>query len=141
MYLHQSEYFCYIFFFNWVGDYYHRIYFVCMREFIYCAFNRSKRSAGTPLNKPLAPGDEQYVRLAMDTMEELDWCLDQLETIQTHRSVSDMASLKVRSLSLSLTHILSKFVWSRLAGFHTFHLCQVFLFLEKYILFAFLSKL
>lgn len=33
--------------------------------------------------------------MAMDTMEELDWCLDQLETIQTHRSVSDMASLKV----------------------------------------------
>lgn len=29
-------------------------------------------------------------------MEELDWCLDQLETIQTHRSVSDMASLKVK---------------------------------------------
>ena len=31
----------------------------------------------------------------MDTLEELDWCLDQLETIQTHRSVSDMASSKV----------------------------------------------
>ncbi|KIH51601.1 hypothetical protein ANCDUO_18312, partial [Ancylostoma duodenale] len=26
---------------------------------------------------------------------ELDWCLDQLETIQTHRSVSEMASSKV----------------------------------------------
>lgn len=57
---------------------------------------RSKRAAATPLSKPIVPGDEQYVRLAMDTMEELDWCLDQLETIQTHRSVSDMASLKVR---------------------------------------------
>jgi Phosphodiesterase 4 upstream conserved regions (UCR) len=33
--------------------------------------------------------------MAVETMEELDWCLDQLETIQTHRSVSDMASLKV----------------------------------------------
>lgn len=31
----------------------------------------------------------------MDTVDELDWCLDQLETVQTHRSVSDMASLKV----------------------------------------------
>lgn len=31
----------------------------------------------------------------METMEELDWCLDQLETIQTYRSVSDMASNKV----------------------------------------------
>lgn len=38
------------------------------------------------------------MRLAGDTMEELEWCLDQLETIQTHRSVSDMASLKVRVL-------------------------------------------
>lgn len=58
-------------------------------------FNRSKRAAATPLQKPILPGDEQYLRLAGDTMEELEWCLDQLETIQTHRSVSDMASLKV----------------------------------------------
>ena len=56
---------------------------------------RSKRAAATPLQKPLNPGDEAYLRLAGDTMEELEWCLDQLETIQTHRSVSDMASLKV----------------------------------------------
>ena len=39
--------------------------------------------------------DENYVRRAGETLEELDWCLDQLETIQTHRSVSDMASSKV----------------------------------------------
>ncbi|KAH8276536.1 hypothetical protein KR044_011263 [Drosophila immigrans] len=51
----------------------------------------------------LAQGDEAYTRLATDTIEELDWCLDQLETIQTHRSVSDMASLKVRLPSLSLS--------------------------------------
>lgn len=60
---------------------------------------RSKRAAATPLSKPIVPGDETYVRLALDTMEELDWCLDQLETIQTHRSVSDMASLKVNELT------------------------------------------
>lgn len=41
--------------------------------------------------------EEPYMKLAVETMEELDWCLDQLETIQTHRSVSDMASLKVRA--------------------------------------------
>ena len=40
----------------------------------------------------------------METLEELDWCLDQLETMQTHRSVSDMASSKVRN---SLLMILS----------------------------------
>ena len=39
-------------------------------------------------------------RLALETLEELDWCLDQLETIQTHRSVSDMATSKVRQQRL-----------------------------------------
>lgn len=39
--------------------------------------------------------DEQFQKMATETLEELDWCLDQLETIQTHRSVSDMASSKV----------------------------------------------
>ena len=39
------------------------------------------------------------MKLAIETMEELDWCLDQLETIQTHRSVSDMATLKVNTNS------------------------------------------
>uniref|UniRef100_A0A3Q3QC42 Phosphodiesterase n=1 Tax=Monopterus albus TaxID=43700 RepID=A0A3Q3QC42_MONAL len=41
---------------------------------------------------------ESYQKLAMETMDELDWCLDQLETIQTYRSVSDMASNKVGNL-------------------------------------------
>ena len=35
------------------------------------------------------------MRLAMETLEELDWCLDQLESIQTHRSVGELASNKV----------------------------------------------
>ncbi|KAG7227276.1 hypothetical protein INR49_000280, partial [Caranx melampygus] len=43
--------------------------------------------------------DESYQKLAMETMEELDWCLDQLETIQTYRSVSDMASNKLEEFS------------------------------------------
>uniref|UniRef100_A0A3Q2T5W2 Phosphodiesterase n=1 Tax=Fundulus heteroclitus TaxID=8078 RepID=A0A3Q2T5W2_FUNHE len=47
-----------------------------------------------------------YQKLAMETMEELDWCLDQLETIQTYRSVSDMASNKFkRMLNRELTHL------------------------------------
>ncbi|XP_075158541.1 3',5'-cyclic-AMP phosphodiesterase-like isoform X2 [Haematobia irritans] len=58
-------------------------------------------TAGIILNQ----GDEAYTRLATDTIEELDWCLDQLETIQTHRSVSDMASLKFkRMLNKELSH-------------------------------------
>ena len=36
------------------------------------------------------------MRTAVETLEELDWCLDQLENMQTHRSVSDMASNKVQ---------------------------------------------
>lgn len=47
------------------------------------------------LTKCLNPADETYTKVALETLEELDWCLDQLETIQTHRSVSDMASSKV----------------------------------------------
>jgi cAMP-specific phosphodiesterase 4 len=42
------------------------------------------------------------MKLALETVEELDWCLDQLETIQTHRSVSDMASLKVSPIENNL---------------------------------------
>ena len=33
--------------------------------------------------------------MARETLEELDWCLDQLETMHTHRSVGDLASTKV----------------------------------------------
>ena len=31
----------------------------------------------------------------METLEELDWCLDMLESMQTHRSVADLAKFKV----------------------------------------------
>ena len=51
--------------------------------------------------------DEAYQKLAMETMEELDWCLDQLETIQTYRSVSDMASNKVGKGTVFNAHTLS----------------------------------
>ena len=45
--------------------------------------------------------DENHVvKLSVETLEELDWCLDQLESMQTHRSVADMASSKVRHKTL-----------------------------------------
>ncbi|XP_063532683.1 3',5'-cyclic-AMP phosphodiesterase isoform X8 [Cydia strobilella] len=72
--------------------------------------SKSRRSSGaatavTPQPKNLNPADEAYMKLALETVEELDWCLDQLETIQTHRSVSDMASLKFkRMLNKELSH-------------------------------------
>lgn len=40
--------------------------------------------------------EEAYQKLATETLEELDWCLDQLDTLQTRHSVSEMASNKVR---------------------------------------------
>lgn len=71
------------------------------------------------------PGDEQYVRLAGDTMEELEWCLDQLETIQTHRSVSDMASLKFkRMLNKELSHFSES---SRSGNQISEYICSTFL--------------
>uniref|UniRef100_A0A4W5JX46 Phosphodiesterase n=1 Tax=Hucho hucho TaxID=62062 RepID=A0A4W5JX46_9TELE len=76
---------------------------------------RTVRNNFTTLTNPLGPEfvsavclltDESYQKLAMETMEELDWCLDQLETIQTYRSVSDMASNKFkRMLNRELTHL------------------------------------
>ncbi|KAL5275792.1 dnc family protein [Megaselia abdita] len=65
---------------------------------------RPQQSSSAP-KMQVQQGDENYVRMATDTIEELDWCLDQLDTIQTHRSVSDMASLKFkRMLNKELSH-------------------------------------
>ncbi|XP_051971451.1 cAMP-specific 3',5'-cyclic phosphodiesterase 4D-like isoform X2 [Xyrauchen texanus] len=50
--------------------------------------------------------EEAYQKLATETLEELDWCLDQLETVQTRHSVSEMASNKFkRMLNRELTHL------------------------------------
>ncbi|XP_068069785.1 3',5'-cyclic-AMP phosphodiesterase 4B isoform X2 [Danio rerio] len=66
---------------------------------------RSPISSHGPVTKANL-SDESYQKLALETMEELDWCLDQLETIQTYRSVSDMASNKFkRMLNRELTHL------------------------------------
>ncbi|XP_077462168.1 3',5'-cyclic-AMP phosphodiesterase 4C-like [Stigmatopora argus] len=67
-----------------------------------------KRSplGGVSLSPRASLSDQQYQQLALDTLEELDWCLDQLETIQTHRSVSEMASNKfTRMLNRELSHL------------------------------------
>ncbi|XP_061905816.1 cAMP-specific 3',5'-cyclic phosphodiesterase 4B isoform X2 [Entelurus aequoreus] len=68
----------------------------------------NKRSPVT--SQPTVPqatlSDETYQQMARETLEELDWCLDQLETVQTHRSVSDMASNKFkRMLNRELSHL------------------------------------
>lgn len=46
------------------------------------------------------------MQLLQETLEELDWCLEQLETLQTRRSVGEMASNKFkRMLNRELTHL------------------------------------
>ncbi|XP_068139666.1 3',5'-cyclic-AMP phosphodiesterase isoform X2 [Drosophila tropicalis] len=81
--------------------------------------------AGNVSGVQLAQGDEAYTRLATDTIEELDWCLDQLETIQTHRSVSDMASLKFkRMLNKELSHFSES---SRSGNQISEYICSTFL--------------
>uniref|UniRef100_A0A8C6NMM5 Phosphodiesterase n=1 Tax=Nothobranchius furzeri TaxID=105023 RepID=A0A8C6NMM5_NOTFU len=70
-----------------------------------CACRRSPLG-GVCVSPRATLSDQQYQQLALDTLEELDWCLDQLETIQTHRSVSEMASNKFkRMLNRELSHL------------------------------------
>ncbi|XP_030568367.1 cAMP-specific 3',5'-cyclic phosphodiesterase isoform X1 [Drosophila novamexicana] len=96
------------------------------------ASNKSRRPAqsssgraGNAGGVQLAQGDEAYTRLATDTIEELDWCLDQLDTIQTHRSVSDMASLKFkRMLNKELSHFSES---SRSGNQISEYICSTFL--------------
>ena len=47
--------------------------------------------------------DEEGQRIARETLDELDWCLEQLETMHTHRSVGDLASTKVTPGSISVS--------------------------------------
>ncbi|KPP56126.1 hypothetical protein Z043_126321, partial [Scleropages formosus] len=73
---------------------------------IQCASNKWSPVANQPPITRVCLSEELYQKLAMDTMEELDWCLDQLETIQMYRSVSKMASNKFkRMLNRELTHL------------------------------------
>ncbi|XP_069605098.1 3',5'-cyclic-AMP phosphodiesterase 4D isoform X5 [Ranitomeya imitator] len=68
----------------------------------------SKRSAmcNQPSINKASISEETYQKLASETLEELDWCLDQLETLQTRHSVSEMASNKFkRMLNRELTHL------------------------------------
>ncbi|KAH0508418.1 cAMP-specific 3',5'-cyclic phosphodiesterase 4C [Microtus ochrogaster] len=63
---------------------------------------------GTPpcSSQLAAPTEDAGLQLAQETLEEMDWCLEQLETLQTRRSVGEMASNKFkRMLNRELTHL------------------------------------
>jgi hypothetical protein len=71
-----------------------------------------KDSNATP-TRTTSTSEDPYVRTAMETLDELDWCLDQLETMQTHTSVSGMASTKFKRM---LNKELNNFSESRSGG-------------------------
>lgn len=90
----------------------------------------------------------------MDTIDELEWCLEQLETVQTHRSVSDMASLKVsilynriqcviqfnlsNSLIFEINFVLSSFIHPFLCFFfYSFSLFNIIVFEQSATFFTF----
>ncbi|KAM6041651.1 3',5'-cyclic-AMP phosphodiesterase 4C isoform 2-T2 [Chlamydotis macqueenii] len=63
-------------------------------------------SSSLPSGSKASLAEDAQQKLSRETLEELDWCLDQLETLQTRHSVSEMASNKFkRMLSRELTHL------------------------------------
>ncbi|XP_043119880.1 cAMP-specific 3',5'-cyclic phosphodiesterase 4D isoform X3 [Puntigrus tetrazona] len=68
----------------------------------------SKRSTGSnpPSMCKTSLPEEPFQKLAVETLDELDWCLEQLETLKTRHSVSEMASNKFkRMLNRELTQL------------------------------------
>ncbi|XP_028327986.1 cAMP-specific 3',5'-cyclic phosphodiesterase 4D isoform X3 [Gouania willdenowi] len=63
------------------------------------AASKTRSSATNPpsmCNTSLA--EEPHQQLAIETLDELDWCLEQLETLKTRHSVSEMASNKFKRM-------------------------------------------
>ncbi|XP_036072257.1 cAMP-specific 3',5'-cyclic phosphodiesterase 4C isoform X5 [Oryzias melastigma] len=66
------------------------------------------RSSNTnpPSMSKTSLAEEPDQQLAIETLDELDWCLEQLETLKTRHSVSEMASNKFkRMLNRELTQL------------------------------------
>ncbi|XP_068775867.1 3',5'-cyclic-AMP phosphodiesterase 4C isoform X1 [Struthio camelus] len=63
-------------------------------------------SSSLPSVSKASLSEDAYQKLSVETLEELDWCLEQLETLQTRHSVSEMASNKFkRMLNRELSHL------------------------------------
>ncbi|NXU23862.1 PDE4D phosphodiesterase, partial [Thalassarche chlororhynchos] len=63
-------------------------------------------SSSLPSGSKASLTADAHQKLSREALEELDWCLDQLETLQTRHSVSEMASNKFkRMLNRELTHL------------------------------------
>ncbi|OPJ86705.1 hypothetical protein AV530_006824 [Patagioenas fasciata monilis] len=63
-------------------------------------------SSSLPSGSKASLAEDAQQKLSRETLEELDWCLEQLETLRTRHSVSEMASNKFkRMLNRELTHL------------------------------------
>ncbi|XP_029308972.1 cAMP-specific 3',5'-cyclic phosphodiesterase 4D isoform X5 [Cottoperca gobio] len=71
------------------------------------ASNRTRSSGNNPPSMcKTSLAEEPHQQLAIETLDELDWCLEQLETLKTRHSVSEMASNKFkRMLNRELTQL------------------------------------
>nr|CAH8868122.1 unnamed protein product [Trichobilharzia regenti] len=77
----------------------------------------------------LTPDSAEYKAIANETLEELEWCLKQLENIQTKRPVSDMAFSKFKRL---LNKELSSFGEADKSRHQiSAYICETFLETEK----------
>ncbi|XP_067124174.1 3',5'-cyclic-AMP phosphodiesterase 4C-like isoform X1 [Centruroides vittatus] len=88
---------------------------------------KNKKITISPSNSsPARPiSEEPQSKLAQETLDELDWCLEQLETIQAHRSVGDMAFSKFkRMLNKELSHFSDTKTGSQISDY-------IYTFLDK----------
>uniref|UniRef100_A0A6B0VFQ7 Phosphodiesterase n=2 Tax=Ixodes ricinus TaxID=34613 RepID=A0A6B0VFQ7_IXORI len=81
-------------------------------------------SPGSIIASTQSLSEEEYSQLASSTVKELEWCLEQLETIQSHRSVGDMASSKFKRM---LNKELSHFSESKSGSQISEYICNTFL--------------
>uniref|UniRef100_A0AAY4AF64 Phosphodiesterase n=1 Tax=Denticeps clupeoides TaxID=299321 RepID=A0AAY4AF64_9TELE len=87
-----------------VGDIIPRLY-VCIHGPLACNQHPFRKHCGS-MTPNLRHQKEPLQKLALETLEELDWCLEQLETLKTRHSVSEMASNKFkRMLNRELTQL------------------------------------
>ncbi|GIY87695.1 hypothetical protein CEXT_166962 [Caerostris extrusa] len=95
-----------------------------------CPTNKQKKECESPENSGSPPPkipltEEEKERLMEETLDELDWCLEQLETIQAHRSVGDMAFSKFKKmLNRELSHFSSE---SKSGSQISDYICSTFL--------------
>ncbi|KAM3604489.1 uncharacterized protein V6R79_011779 [Siganus canaliculatus] len=61
--------------------------------------SKARSSASNPPSMcKTSLAEEPHQQLAIETLDELDWCLEQLETLKTRHSVSEMASNKFKRM-------------------------------------------